>query len=90
MKKILILLFIAAFTVGQKYDGPAPVSDGYTYLSAVATAADVFKLDDGTEIKIYNDRLQVGKTYFLYVHTADKSEILDYIDLETYELETMN
>ena len=65
-------------------------NDVFLYVPAVATAPQVFQTDDGREIRIYNNVLQVGETYFLYVNAMDPDEIIDYKDLETIEIEMMD
>ena len=87
MKRIIILLFIAAIMAGHNTENR---KDTFLYVPAVATAPQVFRTDDGREIRIYNDVLQVGETYYLYVNAADLDEVLNYKDLETIELEKMS
>lgn len=69
----------------------APASgDGYREAEAVATAADVLTLDDGEQIRLYNgDRLSIGETYILLLDPVNDDELLNYWDLETYELKHM-
>lgn len=64
--------------------------DGYREAEAVATAADVLTLDDGEQIRLYNgDRLSVGESYILLLDPVNDNELLNYWDLETYELKNM-
>ena len=65
-------------------------NEGYIYRSAVATSADVLTLDDGEQIRLYNgDRLIIDETYILLLDPVNDNELLNYIDLETYELQHM-
>ena len=62
-------------------------NEGYIYRSAVATSSDVLTLDDGEQIRLYNgDRLIIDETYILLLDTVNDNELIDYTDLETYEL----
>ena len=61
---------------------------GYIHREAVATAADVLTLDDGEQIQLHNgDRLSIGETYILLLDPVNDGELLDYSDMETYELD---
>lgn len=87
MKKIIALLAIASIMAGQ--NAPA-AGDGYKNIIAVATSADVLTTEDGQKIKLYNgDTLSTGETYILLIDEYNDRELLDYIDMETYELENM-
>ena len=67
-----------------------PENLGYIYREAVATSADVLTLDDGETITLYNgDRLSVDETYILLLDPVNGFELLNYWDLETYELQNM-
>lgn len=83
MKKIIAFILACFCSVA-----PAPkVGDGYKKLEVVATAPDAFTLPEGSTIKIYNnDVLQVNESYVLLIDTYNDYEILDYVDLETYEI----
>lgn len=92
MKRIIALLFIASFMAGQnaKKAAEQTTEPGYIYSGAVATAADVLTLDDCEQIRLYNgDRLSVGESYILLLDPVNDNELLNYWDLETYELEHM-
>ena len=63
------------------------IETGYKYIEAVATSADVLTLDDGEQIQLYNgDLLSVSETYILMIDPLNDNELLNYWDLETYEL----
>ena len=84
MKKIIA--FLASFAIMTAHTAPA-TSDEYREAEAVATAADVLTLDDGEQIRLYNgDRLSIGETYILLLDPVNDDELLNYWDLETYEL----
>ena len=75
---------------GQNAKKAAEANDGYIYRSAVATSSDVFTLDDGEQIRLYNgDHLIIDETYILLLDAVNDNELLNYIDLETYELQHM-
>ena len=87
MKKIIA--FIASFAIMTAHTAPA-TNDEYREAEAVATAADVLTLDDGEQIRLYNgDRLSIGETYILLLDPVNDDELLNYWDLETYELQHM-
>lgn len=84
MKKIIALL--ASIALMTAHTAPA-TGDGYRETEAVATAADVLTLDNGETIRLYNgDRLSIGETYILLLDPVNDDELLNYWDLETYEL----
>lgn len=90
MKKIIALLALASFLAGQNAKNTPPAGDGYKELAAVATSADVLTLDDGRLIQLHNgDRLSIGETYILLLDPVNDDELLNYWDLETYELKHM-
>lgn len=90
MKRIIALLALASFLAGQNAKNTPPAGDGYKELAAVATSADVLTLDDGEQIRLYNgDRLSIDETYILLLDPVNDDELLNYWDLETYELEHM-
>ncbi len=90
MKKFLILLTIAAFIAGQNATNKQQNETGYKYIEAVATSADVLTLNDGEQVQLYNgDLLSVSETYILMIDPVNDNELLNYWDLETYELENM-
>ena len=67
-----------------------PENLGYIYREAVATSADVLTLDDGEQIKLHNgDRLSTGETYILLLDPVNDYELLNYWDLESFELQHM-
>lgn len=87
MKKIIA--FITAFAIMTTRTAPA-TNDAFREAEAVATAADVLTLDDGEQIRLYNgDRLSIGETYILLIDDLNDGELLNYWDLETYELKNM-
>lgn len=87
MKKIIALL--ASIALMTAHTAPA-TGDGYREVEAVATAADVLTLDDGETIRLYNgDRLSIGETYILLIDDLNDGELLNYTDIETYELNRM-
>lgn len=90
MKRIIALLALASFLAGQNAKNTPPAGDGYKELAAVATSANVLTLDDGRQIQLHNgDRLSIGETYILLLDPVNDDELLNYWDLETYELEHM-
>lgn len=90
MKRIIILLAIASFMAGHNAKNAPAVGDGYINRAAVATSSNVLTLEDGQQIRLYNgDRLTVGETYILLIDKFNDNELLNYTDLETYELENM-
>lgn len=90
MKRIILLLAIASFLAGQNAKNAPTAGDGYKNRAAVATSSNVLKLDDGRQIRLYNgDRLTVGETYIILIDEYNDGEMLDYTDMETYELENM-
>ena len=90
MKKIIALLTIASIMVVQNSKNAPTAGDGYENIMAVATSADVLTTEDGQKIKLYNgDTLSTGETYILLIDVYNDYELLDYIDMETYELENM-
>ena len=87
MKKLIALFVTVAIFAVQAI--PA-AGDGYKNIMAVATSADVLTLDDGQKIKLYNgDTLRTGETYILLIDLYNDGELLNYTDLETYELTNM-
>lgn len=90
MKRIIALLALASFLAGQNAKNAPRTGDGYREAEAVATAADVLTLDNGETIRLYNgDRLTVGETYILLLDDLNDGELLNYTDIETYELNRM-
>ena len=83
MKKIILAFILACFCSSSP---AANTGDGYKTVEAVAISVDTFRLSDGSEIKIYNDTLQVNESYVLLVDTINDFEVLDYNDIETVEL----
>ena len=89
MKRIIVL-FIASFMAGQNAKKAEEANEGYIYRSAVATSSDVLTLDDGETIRLYNgDRLIIDETYILLLDPVNDNELLNYTDLEIYELQHM-
>lgn len=91
MKRIIALLFIASLMAGQNAQkAKETANEGYIYRSAVATSSNVLTLDDGETIRLYNgDRLIIDETYILLLDPVNDNELLNYTDLETYELQHM-
>ena len=92
MKRIIALLALASFLAGQnaKKAAEQATETGYKYIEAVATSADVLTLDDGEQIQLYNgDLLSISETYILMIDPLNDNELLNYWDLETYELQHM-
>lgn len=90
MKRIIALLAIASIMAGQNSKNAPTAGDGYKNIMAVATSADVLTTEDGQKIKLYNgDTLSTGETYILLIDLYNDGELLDYTDLETYELTNM-
>lgn len=85
MKRLVILLFIAAFTAGKNH--AIQNTPEFITVPAVATSSDCFTLENGKEIKVYNDTLQVNETYIITLDIVNDFEPINYIDLEVYELE---
>lgn len=88
MKKIILIFAALALLAGSR---PAVLNDdGYKTVDAVATAADVLTLEDGENIKLYNDNtLIIKESYKVLIDTINDGEILNYWDLEVYELSSM-
>ena len=90
MKRIIALLAIASIMAGQNAKNAPTAGDGYKNIIAVATSADVLTTEGGQKIKLYNgDTLSTGETYILLIDLYNDGELLDYTDLETYELTNM-
>lgn len=90
MKRIIALLAIASIMAGQNSKNAPAAGDGYINRAAVATSSSVLTLEDGQQIKLYNnDVLLVGETYILLIDKYNDNELLNYTDLESYELENM-
>lgn len=85
LKRLFLLLCFAGYHAGENH--AVQNAAEFVTVPAVATASDVFTLDDGQEIRIYNDRLQVGETYIVKLDLINDSEPVDYKDLETFELD---
>lgn len=87
MKRIIALLALASFLAGQN---AKTTGDGYRAAEAVATSADVLTLENGEQIQLHNgDRLSIGETYILIIDAYNDNELIDYSDIEVYELEHM-
>lgn len=82
MKKILAFV-LACFCSAS---AASAAGDGYKELFVTATAPDAFTLPEGSTIQIYNDDLMVNETYIILIDVYNDNEILNYFDLETYEL----
>lgn len=88
-KRMILLLFFTAIMAGKNHAAQIADPDIIT-VRAVATSSNVFTLENGKEIKVYNDVLQVNETYVLTLDLINDYEPIDYIDLETFELYNMN
>lgn len=82
MKKILAFV-LACFCSAS---AASAAGDGYKEIIATAAAPDAFTLPEGSTIQIYNDVLMVNETYIILIDVYNDNEILNYFDLETYEL----
>lgn len=84
MKKLMILLCLAlAIMTGNTNT----LTNDYKIITATADTANSFILDDGSIITLYNgDTLILNETYVLLIDPVNDNEILNYDDLETYEL----
>lgn len=89
-KRMILLLFFAAIQAGQNHNVQIIADPDIITVRAVATSSNVFTLENGKEIKVYNDVLQVNETYVLTLDLINDYEPIDYIDLETFELYNMN
>lgn len=90
MKRIIALLALASFLAGQNAKNAQTTGDGYRTAEAVATSADVLTLENGEQIQLHNgDRLSIGETYILIIDAYNDNELIDYSDIEVYELEHM-
>ncbi|MBO7672988.1 hypothetical protein J6S88_06235 [bacterium] len=82
MKRLVILLLIAAIMAGK-----SPVKkDEYKTLTAIATDKNKFTVNDETIILYNENELIINETYVLLVDPVNDNEVLNYIDLETFEL----
>lgn len=84
MKKLMILLCLAlAIMTGNTNT----LTNDYKIITATADTTNSFILDDGSIITLYNDdTLILNETYVLLIDPVNDNEILNYDDLETYEL----
>ena len=80
MKRLIVLLFCCAFYVGTHF------KPGYITTRAIATGTNTLKLDNNTVITVYNDCLSVNETYVLLLDPVNDFEVLNCVDLETWEL----
>lgn len=85
-KRMILLLFFVAIQAGQNHTAQIKADPDIITVRAVATSSNVFTLENGKEIKVYNDVLQVNETYILTLDLINDYEPIDYIDLETFEL----
>lgn len=90
IKRMILLLFFVAIQAGKNHAAQIKADPDIITVPAVATSSNVFTLENGKEIKVYNDVLQVNETYILTLDLINDYEPIDYIDLETYELNKMN
>lgn len=84
MRKLLVIMAVVLATVGGCSVNGIHNVEGY------AVSEDSFNIG-GEIFQIYDDVLEVGETYIITIDGKDTpspedDEILDYIDLETYEL----
>ena len=83
MKKIIACFF--AFLLS--WSSVPKTETGYIKIYAIATAPNVFTLDDDSTIILYaENNLMINETYILLVDPVNDNEVLNYIDLETFEL----
>ena len=83
MKKIIACFF--AFLLS--WSSVSETGNGYIKIDAIATAPNVFTLDDDSTIILYaENNLMINETYIILVDPINDNEILNYCDLETYEL----
>ena len=87
IKRFIILLFIVAFQAGKNHNLQNTINTDVIQVYGVATASDCFTLENGKQIKVYNDTLQVNETYIIILDIVNDYEPINYIDLEVYELE---
>lgn len=85
-KRMILLLFFAAIQAGKNHTTQIKADPDIITVRAVATSSNVFTLENGKEIKVYNDVLQANETYVLTIDLINDYEPIDYIDLETFEL----
>ena len=79
---ILLCLAIAIMTGNTN-----TLTNDYKIITATADTENSFILDDGSIITLYNDdTLILNETYVLLIDPVNDNEILNYNDLETYEL----
>lgn len=90
VKRMILLLFFVAIQAGKNHNAQIIADPNIITVRAVATSSNVFTLENGKEIKVYNDVLQVNETYVLTLDLINDYEPIDYIDLETFELYNMN
>ena len=84
MRKLLVIMAVVLATVGGCSVNGIHKVEGY------AVSEDSFNIG-GEIFQIYDDVLEVGETYIITIDGKDTvspkdDEILDYEDLETYEL----
>ena len=90
IKRMILLLFFVAIQAGKNHTAQIKADPDIITVQAVATSSNVFTLENGKEIKVYNDVLQVNETYILTLDLINDYEPINYIDLETFELENIN
>lgn len=86
-KRFIILLFIVAFQAGKNHNLQNTINTDVIQVYGVAASSDTFTLENGKQIKVYNDTLQVNETYIITLDLVNDYEPINYIDLEVYELE---
>lgn len=89
-KRMILLLFFVAIQAGKNHTAQIKADPDIITVRAVATSSNVFTLENGKKIKVYNDVLQVNETYILTLDLINDYEPINYIDLETFELENMH
>ena len=86
MKKFLVIMAVVIATVGGCSVNPYGIHNVEGY----AVSENSFNIG-GEIFQIYDDALEVGETYIITIDGKDTpfpedDEILNYVDLETYEL----
>lgn len=89
LKRLFLLLCFVAYRAGENFAVQSVPDPDIIQVPAVATSSDCFTLDDGKTIRVYNDVLQVGESYIVTLDIINDLEPINYMDLETYELEKM-
>ena len=87
VKRMILLLFFVAIQAGKNHAAQIKTDTDIITVQAVATSSNVFTLDDDSTIILYaENNLIINETYVLLVDPVNDNEVLNYCDLETYEL----